>query len=217
VKGQINHDPKPRFGGRFGLEADLIGLNDALGPFAHPKRGNTPLSFPFISPYNHNRDWWILRSSWGLITPSLAAGISREWCLLGFTVGEALTHVQGESLKVNAVVQRRLINSPAASGILWWPFSFFGLARHPAGARSRTGARLCRLACAATQGRIRGEPPMGYYEQIGEANREYRRRRAAMHPLRRRLGDVFWKTIIYGASLLLWLVMLSPVWLWAVL
>jgi hypothetical protein len=37
--------------------------------------------------------------------------------------------------------------------ILRWPLSYFGLARHPAGARSRTGAKRNRFACAATQGR----------------------------------------------------------------
>jgi hypothetical protein len=148
-----------------------------------------------------------------LETPPTAAGISREWCLLGLSVGEALTHVQGESLKVNAVVCWRLSNSPAARGIFWWPFSFFGLARHLAGARSRTGARRCRLACAATQGRIRGEPPMSYYQQIGEANREYRRRRAAMHPLRRRLGDALVNAAVIAFSIAMWVSLLSPLWL----
>ena len=33
------------------------------------------------------------------------------------SVGEALTHVQGESLKVNAAVLSRFVNSPAAGGI----------------------------------------------------------------------------------------------------
>lgn len=56
---------------------------------------------------------------------------------------------------------------------------------------------------------------MGYYEQIGEANREYRRKRAAMHPIRRRLGDALANAAVFGLSIALWVLLLSPLWLLA--
>jgi hypothetical protein len=42
----------------------------------------------------------------------MAAGIGRQRCLPNLTVGEVLSHVQGESLKGSAVVHGRLLNSP---------------------------------------------------------------------------------------------------------
>ena len=46
-------------------------------------------------------------------------------------VGEALAYVQGFGLKANAVVCRRLTNSPAARGKLWWPISLVDGAAMP--------------------------------------------------------------------------------------
>jgi hypothetical protein len=37
-----------------------------------------------------------------------------------------------------------------------------------------------------------------------------------MHPLRRKLDDIFWPTIIYGTTIILLMILLSPLWLWAV-
>ena len=54
---------------------------------------------------------------------------------------------------------------------------------------------------------------MGYYEQIGEENRKHRERRAAMHPLRRKLMDGFGVAFIILANIALWAIMLSPLWL----
>jgi hypothetical protein len=53
---------------------------------------------------------------------------------------------------------------------------------------------------------------MGYYEQIGKANREYRRGRAAMHPLRRKLGNAMINAVVYTISFALWVLLLSPLW-----
>ena len=55
---------------------------------------------------------------------------------------------------------------------------------------------------------------MGHWEQIGVSNRRHAARRAAMHPLRRKLTDIFENGIVYGVSILLWLLLLSPFWLW---
>ena len=52
----------------------------------------------------------------GVRTPLAAAGISREWCLPSLMAGEALAHVQGESLKASAAVCGRFLNSPVTSG-----------------------------------------------------------------------------------------------------
>lgn len=56
---------------------------------------------------------------------------------------------------------------------------------------------------------------MAYYEQIGEACRERERRRAAMHPLRRRLGDMFVALLIWLGSELLRLLILAALVSWA--
>ncbi|MEM8652884.1 MAG: hypothetical protein AAGF54_20345, partial [Pseudomonadota bacterium] len=58
-----------------------------------------------------------------------------------------------------------------------------------------------------------GSTTMGYYEQIGVENRRYREKRAAMHPLRRRVMDVLETVFFFTASLVLWVIMLSPIWL----
>ena len=55
---------------------------------------------------------------------------------------------------------------------------------------------------------------MGYYEQIGEENRKHREKRAAMHPLRRKISDRLGTAFIIVASIALWAIMLSPLWLW---
>jgi hypothetical protein len=57
---------------------------------------------------------------------------------------------------------------------------------------------------------------MGYYEQIGKWNRQYAKERTAMHPLRRKLSDAFWNGVIIVATILIWAILLSPLWLWAV-
>jgi hypothetical protein len=57
---------------------------------------------------------------------------------------------------------------------------------------------------------------MGYYENIREENRKHAAERAAMHPLYRKLHDIFWSSVIWGLSIVLWLIMLSPIWVWAV-
>jgi hypothetical protein len=54
---------------------------------------------------------------------------------------------------------------------------------------------------------------MGYYENIGESCREYERRRVAMSPLRRKLTDALWNTVIYGTSALILIIQFSPFWL----
>ena len=54
---------------------------------------------------------------------------------------------------------------------------------------------------------------MGYYEQIGEENRKHHRKRAAMHPLRRKVSDALGIAFIIVASIALWAIMLSPLWL----
>jgi hypothetical protein len=41
---------------------------------------------------------------------------------------------------------------------------------------------------------------MGYYENIREENRQ--------------LHDIFWSCVIWGMSIVLWLILLSPLWLW---
>jgi len=43
-------------------------------------------------------------------------GIDRNDAFLAVSAGETMTHVQGESLKVVAVVHRQLLNSPTTSG-----------------------------------------------------------------------------------------------------
>ncbi|WP_166802407.1 hypothetical protein [Microvirga pakistanensis] len=45
------------------------------------------------------------------------ASIDRSRCLPNLTVGEALSHVQGESLKVIAVILVRLLNSPTTGAV----------------------------------------------------------------------------------------------------
>ncbi|MBW3097522.1 hypothetical protein [Pseudohoeflea coraliihabitans] len=54
---------------------------------------------------------------------------------------------------------------------------------------------------------------MGYFEQIGDANRAFRRKRSALHPVRRRLGDLISTTLTTAVGILLWIVLLSPLWL----
>ena len=98
-------------------------------------------------------------------------------------VGEALAHVQGFGLKAIAAVYGRLTNSPAA--------------------REKSPVAVL----------FNGSLAMGYYEQIGEENRKYREKRAAMHPLRRKLSDGLRTALIIVASIALWAIMLSPLWL----
>ena len=54
---------------------------------------------------------------------------------------------------------------------------------------------------------------MGYNEQIGEENRKHREKRAAMHSLQRKLADGLGTAFIIVASIALWAIMLSPLWL----
>ncbi|MEO1142872.1 MAG: hypothetical protein AAFW66_11105 [Pseudomonadota bacterium] len=54
---------------------------------------------------------------------------------------------------------------------------------------------------------------MGYYEQIGVENRRYREKRAGLQPLRRRVMDVLETVFFFTASFVLWVIMLSPIWL----
>ncbi|MEM9332798.1 MAG: hypothetical protein AAGA53_15855 [Pseudomonadota bacterium] len=54
---------------------------------------------------------------------------------------------------------------------------------------------------------------MGYWEQIGEENRKHREQRARMHPLRLKITDFLEMVLIYGASIVLWVMLLTPIWL----
>ena len=54
---------------------------------------------------------------------------------------------------------------------------------------------------------------MGYYEQIGVENREYREKRARMHPLRRNVMDLLSMVFLFTASIALWVITLSPIWM----
>jgi hypothetical protein len=58
----------------------------------------------------------------GVVTLLTAADISRNDVSLAkyYLAGEALAHVQGESLKANAAVRWRFTNSPVTS-MCWWP------------------------------------------------------------------------------------------------
>jgi hypothetical protein len=57
---------------------------------------------------------------------------------------------------------------------------------------------------------------MGYYENIRESNRQHAAERATMHPLKRKLHDIFWNCVIWSLTIVLWLILLSPLWLWVV-
>jgi hypothetical protein len=52
---------------------------------------------------------------------------------------------------------------------------------------------------------------MGHWEQIGVANAEYRRKRAAMPAYRRRIQDFLTNALIVVASIVLWGLTLLPI------
>jgi hypothetical protein len=99
-------------------------------------------------------------------------------------VGEALAYVQGFGLKANAAVSWRSTNSPAA--------------------REKSPVAVF----------VSRELVMGYWEQVGEENRKRREKRAAMHPLRKKLTDALGTTSVFSASLALWAIVLAPIVFW---
>jgi hypothetical protein len=56
---------------------------------------------------------------------------------------------------------------------------------------------------------------MGYNKQIGVANAEHRRKRAAMPASKRFAIDTLQYVVIFGVSLLLWFLQLYPAWVMA--
>ncbi|MEP0518860.1 MAG: hypothetical protein ABJD06_01850 [Hyphomicrobiales bacterium] len=56
------------------------------------------------------------------------------------------------------------------------------------------------------------ELAVGYWDQIGEENRKYREKRAAMHPLRRGFSDRLVVAFFIIVSIALWAIMLAPLW-----
>lgn len=97
-------------------------------------------------------------------------------------VGEALAYVQGFGLKAIAVVLARLTNSPAT--------------------REKSPVAVFVIR----------ELAVGYWDRIGEENRKYREKRAAIHPLRRKLTGGLGKVFIFAVSIALWAIMLAPLW-----
>ena len=118
----------------------------------------------------------------GVVTPYQAVGVGRNDTSSNSMVGEALAYVQGYGLKANAAVSWRSTNSPAAREKS--PVAFF----------------------------VTRELAMGYWEQIGEENRKYREKRAAMHPLRRKMTDGLGAVFLFTISIALWVIMFAPLW-----
>jgi len=52
---------------------------------------------------------------------------------------------------------------------------------------------------------------MGYWEQIGVANRRHQERRAGMDPRRRWIQDAVSKTAMIVAAVAIWAIILGPV------
>lgn len=52
---------------------------------------------------------------------------------------------------------------------------------------------------------------MGYWEQIGEANRRYRERRARMTPRQRAIRDAVGSALLVAAAMVFWALMLAPI------
>mgnify|MGYP006976757811 CR=1 FL=1 len=51
---------------------------------------------------------------------------------------------------------------------------------------------------------------MGSWEQIGEANRRHRERRAQMNPKQRAIRDAAGGALLVGAAVALWTLVLTP-------